>query len=332
MTVRLVIEGDITRAAVRGWRVAVQGAAVRGEGIVLSINSQGGAVLPALDLYRDLRAAVSAGCGVSAWAEGLCASAATILYAAASRRRCAEGTVFLLHDPETAPQTPSRWTASVHRNQAEHLETVGRTMRQIYVERFGLASGRLNFMMMHEQNFASGEAVRLGLVHEVGARPAWHPAAHDRPRQTRPTRNRPSAPRALTRHHLAVLPHPVTGRPVHVTGENIELWSLLTRKDASRPGLAGDSVRAGNTVILASAARPAHPADDDLQTALFMDLRNSAQRLVAQGVPPKMIAGAACAMAGEMIEAISGPAGSCELFEFWRARFASLPPRPGKGT
>jgi len=133
--------------------------------VTIRLDSTGGIVADAVEIYRMLRAHLAP---VSVIVTGDCKSAATLLLLAADYRSSKRWARFLLHQPAFgAHAKPERWTASILRSGALALEAASDTMAQIIEDRTDIPTSRVRKMLAAETRLTAHEAADLGLIHFV---------------------------------------------------------------------------------------------------------------------------------------------------------------------
>lgn len=149
--------GEITDGAGDRFRREL---AAAGDGpVTLRINSVGGIVDEALDMYRAI---VDRG-NVTAYVTGLAASAATIPLCGADTVRMADGAQIMTH----APSTEAKGDAAAFRRTAESLERTEQALLQLYMARTGRGEKEVLRLLATETYLSASEAKRLGFVDEI---------------------------------------------------------------------------------------------------------------------------------------------------------------------
>lgn len=134
-----------------------------GHDVTISVSSLGGEVLPVLEL---IHAARETGRELTVYGSVVCASAASLLLAGATRSYMAPGGAVMVH----APWSFGVGTADELRDQADSLDLVREAMNEVYVagaERRGKQSAWV--AEMQGDNWMNGnDSVDLGIVDAVG--------------------------------------------------------------------------------------------------------------------------------------------------------------------
>ena len=130
--------------------------------VVLVINSGGGQVLETLVTYSFIRALPIA---VATHAQGMVASAATVLFLAGDNRSADANAHFLFH-PTQAPMAGLMGEQQMG-EQAAQLRTVADTTAQIYRDRTGLTADQVEQFRRNEVIYTADQAKALGVVQSV---------------------------------------------------------------------------------------------------------------------------------------------------------------------
>ncbi|TSE13464.1 hypothetical protein C1D09_003890 [Mesorhizobium intechi] len=161
------IAGEIGQTTVREVQRQLD-AAPFAEELHLNINSHGGSVTSAFELYASIREHPAA--RKSARVTQTCASAAIVALLAADHRSAAPEAHLLVHwsAVDTLSARPSdRWTASRHLDAADATLAADRAMLELIVERTGGRRDLFAREMSHEKDMPLPAAVFAGLLHEV---------------------------------------------------------------------------------------------------------------------------------------------------------------------
>lgn len=133
---------------------------------VLLVGSPGGASNEAFQLYSFLTQLPQQ---LTTVAMGFVASAAVLVYLAGVRRIATPGTFFLLHEGHMATkQPPSKLMSDVKGTLAQ-----GRAVKELIAQRLGMPYEELEKLLLQETYLSTEEAVKLGLVHEIGTESFW---------------------------------------------------------------------------------------------------------------------------------------------------------------
>jgi len=127
--------------------------------VTVRINSVGGIVDEALDMYRAI---VDRG-GVTAYVTGLAASAATIPLCGADKVRMADGAQLMVHSPGTSVDG----NAEQLRRSADALDRTNAAILQLYAARTGRDEKELLPLVRDETYLSATEALSLGFVDEI---------------------------------------------------------------------------------------------------------------------------------------------------------------------
>ncbi|PCF95268.1 ClpP-like prohead protease/major capsid protein fusion protein [Vreelandella nigrificans] len=160
-----VIDG-VTAATVK--RLLASGSK---EPITLHINSPGGNVTDALAIFNNLRAYAGT---VTAFVDGLAASAATLVMLAADEVVMSAHSLVMVHNPWTVAMGDS----SEMRRSAETLDKAANEMITLYAERTGHSAEAVTAIMEAETWYNAEEAVAAGFAQRVEA------SEQDKPRMS----------------------------------------------------------------------------------------------------------------------------------------------------
>lgn len=141
----------------KDFREAVK--AVKTKTIDLRVNSPGGSVFEAVAMMAALDGFKGT---VTAYVDGLAASAASSLIMSADRIVMAEGSMLMIHDPYAF----AVGNAEDMLRQAELLEQVKGEIVKAYQRHSKLDAGRISDMMKAETWMTSQEAIDNGFAHE----------------------------------------------------------------------------------------------------------------------------------------------------------------------
>jgi ATP-dependent protease ClpP protease subunit len=128
--------------------------------IDLRINSEGGSVFEGQTMYSLL---VEHKAKVTAYVDGLAASAASFIAMAAEEIKIASGGFMMIHNAHSR----MAGTADDFRREADLLDTVNGTIRQKYVDRTGADEAKVKKWMDDETWFNGQEAVDAGFADTV---------------------------------------------------------------------------------------------------------------------------------------------------------------------
>ena len=132
------------------------------ERLVLRINSYGGDVFAAMDIYNALRQYKP---GVTICIEGLCASAATVV-ACAGHSIIAHNGLYMIHRPSS--ELSGMYESAELAKTLNALEAIEGSLIAVYAEKTWLSEARLKEMMSAETWLTASEALSDGFVDEIG--------------------------------------------------------------------------------------------------------------------------------------------------------------------
>lgn len=141
------------------------------ERLFISIDSTGGDIKPAFEIYDLLR---NHGAYIATIARGVCASAATVLLVAGDFRSADEGTEILIHQGAVNPEGSRRWTAGLHAVAAAQLRKTNAQLIALYTERTGRGSEVFRIEMENEHPLTLYQARKMGLIHCESGHERWH--------------------------------------------------------------------------------------------------------------------------------------------------------------
>lgn len=133
---------------------------------VLLVGSPGGSSYESFQLYSFLTQLPQQ---LTTVAIGFVASAAVLAYLAGARRIATPGTCFLLHEGHTATKhPPSKLMSDVKGTLAQ-----GRVINELIAQRIGMPYEEFEKLLLQETYFSTEEAMKRGLVHEIGTESFW---------------------------------------------------------------------------------------------------------------------------------------------------------------
>lgn len=165
-TIQVDIAGVIDAAVADG--VERRLASARGATHVLvTIDSPGGYVSDATQIFNSLR---GHGALVRSVALARCFSAAVLPYLAGDVRSCGPATRFLLHAASITPgkDIARRGTRAEYAALVDRLAAADREVVSILLDRTGAPLAEISREMATEAEMSAGDAVRLGVAHEIG--------------------------------------------------------------------------------------------------------------------------------------------------------------------
>ena len=145
--------------------------ASKSKNISLRINSAGGSVFQALALYHFLK---NSDLNVTAYIEGLAASAATIVALGAGEVKMAENSLFMIHNPfmgymmmANAGAEELREIATELNKDADFLDKIKQQLANIYSKKTKKSDKSMSKLMDAETWFDAQEAKEAGFVDEI---------------------------------------------------------------------------------------------------------------------------------------------------------------------
>lgn len=166
----MLIYGEIADATWWGDEVTPQQfaadlKALGGKSLSLRINSPGGDVFAAQAIYNQLKAY---GGAITAYIDGIAASAATIITCAADKVIMPDNAIFMIHDPKVG--LCGYLDADACNAMAEQLGKVKQTIINVYLKKCGdaISEDVLHQMMDAETWMTADEAQGYGFVDELG--------------------------------------------------------------------------------------------------------------------------------------------------------------------
>lgn len=136
--------------------------------IFVHITSQGGSLQAADRIRESLR---EHGAYVTAVADGVCASAATMVLMAGDFRMASPGTRLLLHQASIEPD--GRWTSGVHRRVAAALDVANSKLVTAYAEVSGKMPREFEKEIGNENPMSLTRARHLNLIHCMEGEERW---------------------------------------------------------------------------------------------------------------------------------------------------------------
>lgn len=127
--------------------------------VTVRINSVGGIVDEALDMYR----AIAERGDVTAYVTGLAASAATVPMCAADKVRMADGAQVMIHMPTTEAQGGSKDLRAA----AEGVERTEKSLAKLYASRTGRSEKEILRLLGATTYLSADEALALGFIDEI---------------------------------------------------------------------------------------------------------------------------------------------------------------------
>lgn len=144
------------------------------ESINMDIYSPGGSMHDGIAIYNALRGAAKKGTKVSADANTLVGSAASVIYMGADERRIPENSYIMIHDPWSSFRVIGN--GQELRDQAEDIIELSEfideradKMASVYSDRTGLDAGEIRTWMKEEKYMDGQEAVDLGFATDLSS-------------------------------------------------------------------------------------------------------------------------------------------------------------------
>lgn len=131
-----------------------------GEDVTLHINSDGGDVFEAVAMQAAVRSHPGK---VTAVVEGLAASAATVVMAAAEECSIVDGSMVMVHDPWSVVQGG----ADEMRSTADMLDKIRDSIADAYARKTGMGRDECAALMAEETWMSAEEAVAMGFCDRV---------------------------------------------------------------------------------------------------------------------------------------------------------------------
>lgn len=145
----------------RDFRAALD--AVEGETLEVQINSVGGDVMAGLGMYNMLRNWAGAGKQLTTRVTGVAASIASIIMLAGDRREMPSNAFAMVH----AVKSGAWGTADEIRDQADVVDKVQASLRNIYVDRMGIDEAKATEIMAKDTWLNADECLEMGFVTAV---------------------------------------------------------------------------------------------------------------------------------------------------------------------
>ena len=145
----------------RDFRAALD--AVEGETLEVQINSVGGDVMAGLGMYNMLRNWAGAGKQITTRVTGVAASIASIIMLAGDRREMPSNAFAMVH----AVKSGAWGTADEIRDQADVVDKVQASLRNIYVDRMGIDEAKATEIMAKDTWLNADECLEMGFVTAV---------------------------------------------------------------------------------------------------------------------------------------------------------------------
>lgn len=173
-TVTLRVEGDVDADMAKRIKAALL-AAPKAKAVSLLVNSRGGDLASAFQIYDAIRAhaaPLKRAAGV-----GDVASAAALIFLAADVRRLYPSARVLLHGSEVEPRPRHRWTKVAYAETASTLALLDDAVCDTIVERTGARQAIIAAELSDERPMPLPKALSIGFAHEVvGVSPPLDPA------------------------------------------------------------------------------------------------------------------------------------------------------------
>lgn len=134
--------------------------ALDGDELIVEINSPGGDVMAGLGMYNMLR---NSGKTVTTRVTGLAASIASIIMLAGDKREMPSNAFAMVH----SVQSGAWGTAEEIRAQAEVIEKIQASLRNIYVDRMGIDEAQATEIMAKDTWLTAAECLDMGFATSV---------------------------------------------------------------------------------------------------------------------------------------------------------------------
>lgn len=137
--------------------------AVEGDTLEVQINSVGGDVMAGLGMYNMLRNWAGAGKQITTRVTGVAASIASIIMLAGDQREMPSNAFAMVHSVKSGA-----WgTADEIRDQADVVDKVQTSLRNIYVDRMGIDEAKATEIMAKDTWLNADECLEMGFVTAV---------------------------------------------------------------------------------------------------------------------------------------------------------------------
>ena len=137
--------------------------AVEGDTLEVQINSVGGDVMAGLGMYNMLRNWAGAGKQITTRVTGVAASIASIIMLAGDQREMPSNAFAMVHSVKSGA-----WgTADEIRDQADVVDKVQASLRNIYVDRMGIDEAKATEIMAKDTWLNADECLEMGFVTAV---------------------------------------------------------------------------------------------------------------------------------------------------------------------
>lgn len=136
--------------------------AVGGKPLTLRINSPGGDVFAAQAIYNQLKAYSG---NITAYIDGMAASAATIITCAADRVVMPDNAIFMIHNPLVG--CLGYLNEQDLESMAKQLKQVKQTIVNAYLKKCSIGESKLNKLMDNETWMTAEEALSYGFVDSI---------------------------------------------------------------------------------------------------------------------------------------------------------------------
>lgn len=174
--------------------------AVASDELIVEINSPGGDVFAGLGMFNMLRTfAAQEGKSVTTRVTGVAASIASVIVLAGDKREMPKNAFAMIH----APWMFAAGNADDLREQADVLDKIKNSMRQVYMDRMGAAEGDVDAMLAKDTWLTADECLAMGfataLTDDITASASFNLARADLPERVKAVfKARESAPPADT--------------------------------------------------------------------------------------------------------------------------------------
>jgi len=134
------------------------------EELYVHIHSRGGDVNEGFAIYDLL---TNTGKPITTHIEGLCASIATVIFLAGSKRLMNKNSEFFIHNPWADPYQMSGFTADDYEKFAEDIRVAEDKLKNFYQTKTGIDADTLASMMKEQTTLDSTQALELKFITEI---------------------------------------------------------------------------------------------------------------------------------------------------------------------
>ena len=134
------------------------------EELYVHIHSRGGDVNEGFAIYDLL---TKSGKTITTHIEGLCASIATVIFLAGSKRLMNKNSEFFIHNPWGDPYQMNGFTADDYEKRAEEIRVAEDKLKNFYQEKTGIDLETLSSMMVEQTTLDASQALELKFITEI---------------------------------------------------------------------------------------------------------------------------------------------------------------------